>query len=173
MKLLIGLTLFMIAALAQAAGSEILEMKIRLIAPHAKNVSEIANAVAECQVKDDLVLAVIKIESDFKIDAVNNRSNDYGLMQVNEYHVKKKKLNRVSLLIDVKYNIKEGCKILNWFVNSYKGDESIARYNCGTGRRCVRILSVKNYVRKVKKIVDRLQRFDEDNLMSGIYEVAK
>lgn len=55
----------------------------------------------------DIVLAVIFIESDFKVNAVNRKTKDYGLSQQNDkYHLARYKL--VSKILDaekIRYNI--------------------------------------------------------------------
>ena len=113
--------------------------------------TQIARSVRKCGLDENLVLAIIKTESDFVNGAVNRRSKDFGLMQVNEYHIKISRLDRVRLTWDVDYNVMHGCRILGWFLSTYpKRSEAIGRYNCGTRVQCVRLRQVKRYVRRVQ-----------------------
>lgn len=116
----------------------------------------IGSAVNQCRVSTNLVLSIIKVESDFKINAFNPKSNDYGLMQINSVHVKREKMNIKLLLSNPFYNVKRGCKILSWFVKKYGVETGVARYNCGTRLSCVKFKSVKAYKRKVLGYKKRL-----------------
>lgn len=124
--------------------------------------TEIGEAVRKCGLDDNLVLAIIKTESDFINGAENKRSKDFGLMQVNEYHVEHSRLDRSRLLWDVSYNVMHGCRILSWFLKTYrKRSEAIGRYNCGTRKACVRLRKVKRYVRRVQFWYKKLKKIDK------------
>lgn len=119
---------------------------------------EIGTAVRKCGLEENLILAIIKVESDFSNGAFNKKSNDYGLMQVNEYHVLNSRLDRNRLLWDISYNVAQGCKVLSYFLTRYKVKrEAIARYNCGTRKKCIKLRSVKRYVKKVRFWYRRLE----------------
>jgi len=95
----------------------------------------------------DIVLTVIFIESDFKVNAVNRKTLDYGLSQQNDkYHLARYKL--VSKILDaekIRYNINNKYDIylnvlscfyyLDHCINQ-KGSKSqgVKKYN-GTGKR--------------------------------------
>lgn len=119
----------------------------------------IANAVRKCGLDQNLVLAIIKTESDFVNGALNKRSKDFGLMQVNDYHVQVSNLDRSRLRWDVEYNVAQGCRILSWFLRTYKiRKEAIARYNCGTRLQCVKLRQVRRYVRRVEFWYSKLKK---------------
>lgn len=80
-----------------------------------------------------LVAGIVALESEFKINAVNRKSKDYGLMQINKYNIKARGLNKARLLKDADYNLKFGTTILAEFKARYDSDW-ICRFNIGTTR---------------------------------------
>lgn len=78
-----------------------------------------------------LVAGIVALESEFKINAVNRRSKDYGLMQINKYNIRARGLNKARLLKDADYNLKFGTLILSEFKARYDSDW-VCRYNIGT-----------------------------------------
>ena len=107
-----------------------------------------------------LVTSILLVESGGKIDAYNERTKDYGLMQINEYHIKRG-LDKKRLLSDPDYSIKHGVRILAYF-KRFRGAEPqtwYCRYNVGTGKmikgrlkRCLR------YKRKVDRVYRKLRK---------------
>ena len=147
-----------------------LDKKIQSIAPHVKyrNRLKIARAVkGECvkryNLDANLVLSVIKVESDFRIDAYNKSSMDYGLMQVNHWHVSNRRLSVKKLLRSPRYNLRNGCLILHYFVTRYSFGDAISRYNCGTGKGCVNWKAVKRYRRMVLRNYKMLTKKELEN----------
>ena len=119
---------------------------------------ELKYALDFCVCDKNLVLAIMKVESDFVTDAVNHSAQDYGLMQINKWHVNRLALNRKKLLTNVFYNVNVGCSILNWFTSRYDMEEAIARYNGGTAKNIVKKKSVKRYVKKVMYWKNKLDK---------------
>lgn len=167
MKYLLWIILFLncvgLEAKSASSSALTLERKIKMLGVKRKlfYILELDKALHSCPVDSNLVLSIIRVESSFVVDAHNPKSNDYGLMQINEWHVKIKKLNRVRLLRDVQYNIKVGCKILKWFTDNYKLLEAVGRYNAGTARNATRSRAVRRYVRLVmeyKRLLDSLDK---------------
>lgn len=150
--------------LASPGNSEHLLNKISLIAPHTSSftAAKVAQGLQECKgLNENLVLAIIRVESNFKIGAVNRHSSDYGLMQVNDWHVRKKSLSTQKLLADASYNMKHGCDILRYFTTRYNNmDEAIKRYNCGTKASCVQWDGPKKYLKKVLTFKKKLDKMD-------------
>jgi soluble lytic murein transglycosylase-like protein len=99
----------------------------------------------------NILLAIAFVESSYKINAINFGSNDYGIMQVNQWHIDRSGWSKQKLLTDVFYAFDKGAKVFEWFYNKYPLDEAIARYNCGTRVNCPSWSKVKKYVAKVKK----------------------
>ena len=139
-----------------------LRRKIDLLRPGLSNqlVNKIAAGLKNCTANENLVLSIIKIESDFVVHAKNRRSNDYGLMQVNGYHIKRLGLDAERLLRDVDYNMQQGCLILDWFLLKYPLTEAIGRYNCGTRVGCHKWKHVRRYTEKVFTHYEKLQKVD-------------
>ena len=93
----------------------------------------IENARNSSYVSPALALAVAKVESNYKSDAISNKGA-IGIMQIMpltalmEFGIEKKKL------FDPKINIKIGVKFLDNLIKKYKGNISIAlsHYNGGS-----------------------------------------
>lgn len=136
--------------------------KIATLAPRISYSSkrQIRDSALRCSVGVNTVLAIIKIESDFIVGAFNNKSNDYGLMQINQWHVDQKGLSVKRLITDIEYNMRHGCTILGWFVEKYGLAEGVARYNCGTKRKCIEWKAVKRYRTKVLGVKADLDNMD-------------
>ena len=82
-----------------------------------------------------LFSAIIATESNYRVDAVNERTKDYGLTQISIGNVKAYKLSIKKLLTDVNYGLDAGAKILSWFKVKYAIKEPkfwFCRYNVGT-----------------------------------------
>jgi hypothetical protein len=67
---------------------------------------------AQCSIAWQVTLSVAFQESSLNIKAVNRKSGDYGLMQVNEANVRRYGLSRKRLMADERYAIEAGCAIL-------------------------------------------------------------
>jgi soluble lytic murein transglycosylase-like protein len=96
--------------------------------------------------------AIMSVESNYKLNAVNRHSNDYGIGQVSIYHIKRSKLSIRRLLTDLEYSIEQGMIIYKWFYKTYAKrslNESIGRYNCGTAPSCPNWKVVRRYIRLV------------------------
>ena len=135
--------------------------KIRSLSPtvSSSTILGVQSGLKSC--KDiNLTLAIIKVESDFRISAVNKHSNDYGIMQINDWHVKRYKYSRKKLISDIKYNMSIGCSILDELTRKHDLLESVSRYNCGYRRGCKDWTSVKKYVKRVLRYKRRLDLID-------------
>lgn len=107
-----------------------------------------------CKAPADITLAIIMTESSFKTNAYNKHTKDYGLMQINAFHVRKRKLSRERLLRDVTYNVMHGCQIFNWFYKTYPLNEAIMRYNVGTRKNAIKSKAAKRYLRNIYKYLN-------------------
>ena len=99
----------------------------------------------------NILQAIAFVESSYYLNAVNSRSKDYGLMQVNRFNIRAYGFNKKKLLTNLDYSVKAGTKVFKWFYDRYPLEEAIKRYNCGVRKQCVNYRSVKTYLRKVKK----------------------
>lgn len=87
-------------------------------------------------IEPSLYLAIVKVESNFQVDAYNLKTADYGLSQVNRKTAKRYRLDLVRLLKDPAYNANAGALILADFKRMYKHKEPktwMCRYNVGSG----------------------------------------
>ena len=102
------------------------------------SIDEIKKIVSEmCEkykVEENLVLAVIQVESNFKADVVS-KTGDYGLMQINKCnHEYFKKLLGVTDFLDPRQNIEVGVYILKDLIYNYKcetEEQLLMAYNRG------------------------------------------
>lgn len=116
----------------------------------------IENSAAMYGLSANLLAAIAAVESGYFVGAINSRTADYGIMQVNAHNIKALKLNKKRLLTDIQYSMDSGAKILAWFKKKYAKKELktwFCRYNWGTrsvksgvGKRIC-----NNYVQKVRK----------------------
>lgn len=104
-----------------------------------------------------LLRAVIKVESDFRPDAVS-RKGAVGLMQLTPDTAV---TLRVRDITDPLQNIRGGARQLRHLLNLYEGDLplALAAYNAGIhrvkGGRIPRIRETRRYVRKVLRYYER------------------
>lgn len=117
----------------------------------AKIAKAAVEAGSDFGIPSNLILAISFVESSYNVAAKNLRSNDFGIMQVNSWHIKRYKLNKKKLTTDLTYSFFWGTKVFSWFYKKYPLDEAIARYNCGTREKCPSWSSVRQYVKKIKK----------------------
>ncbi len=119
---------------------------------HASPISySAAKAADKFKVPVNIVLAIACVESHYKLNAVNPVSNDYGIMQVNQYHIDHAGVDKQRLLTDMDYSFEQGVKVFEWFYRKYPLDEAFMRYNCGTKPSCVKQERVKKYLKNIRK----------------------
>lgn len=93
-------------------------------------VVRVARAATERNIPAEIALGVVLKESQFNPQAVNRRSGDYGLMQVNYRWHQDKVANRQELL-DPDVNIDVGMSILRDYATRERGNwaRTLRRYN--------------------------------------------
>lgn len=100
------------------------------------------------------ILGIAIVESSLNQWAINTKTHDFGLMQVNQHNIRALKLDRNKLLNNIEYNIDSGARILSYFVRRYGELEGLCRYNVGTApvlkprqlKRCMEyIAKVQNW----------------------------
>lgn len=103
------------------------------------------------RVPANVITAIYMVESSYRLNAVNKRSDDFGIGQVNKWHIKHSKLNQDRLLTDLNYSVEQSILIFKWFYKTYPLEEAIPRYNCGVKKKCITWKSVKRYLRLVRR----------------------
>lgn len=99
------------------------------------------------------LLGIAIVESSLDQWSVNTKTQDYGLMQVNQHNIRALKLDRNKLLNNIEYNIDSGARILSYFVRRYGTLEGLCRYNVGTApvlkprqlKRCMEYVTKVQY----------------------------
>jgi soluble lytic murein transglycosylase-like protein len=94
----------------------------------AKSIYEVAGAF---KIEPKLLTAILAQESMFKVDAINIKSHDYGLAQINRKTAKLYKFDLKRLQADPKYAIWAAGVVLNDFHKMYghKEKDAWTRYN--------------------------------------------
>ena len=104
-------------------------------------------------VPPSVIASILSVESDYMLHAVNDRSNDYGIGQINDYNIKAYNLDKPRLVSDLDYSVWATLKIFSWFYHSWakKNIEiAVKSYNCGTNKACQNWSSVVSYYKKFK-----------------------
>lgn len=108
------------------------------------------------KIAPQLLMAISKVESNFKPDAINrantNGTFDFGVMQINSVHASKLGMKRWMALGDPCYNVYVGSWVLADCFRSYgRTDQGIGCYNVGTrkGKRFDQLRA--KYAKKVRK----------------------
>ena len=86
-------------------------------------------------VPEDVVFAVMEVESGFKHDVVS-RTNDYGLMQINRInHAEMERLFGYDNMLAPHQNVVSGIYILSTLYNKYETDAQVLMaYNMGESK---------------------------------------
>lgn len=86
-------------------------------------------------VPEDVVFAVMEVESGFQHDIVSG-TNDYGLMQINRInHAEMERLFGYDNMLDPHQNVVSGIYILSTLYNKYETDEQVLMaYNMGESK---------------------------------------
>ena len=103
------------------------------------------------KVPANVITAIFMVESSYRLNAMNRRSDDFGIGQVNKWHIKHSKLNKSRLLYDLNYSVEQSIVVFRWFYNTYPLDRAIMSYNAGTNPKIVNWVSVKQYLNLVKQ----------------------
>lgn len=114
----------------------------------------ILQASLKYKIQARLLSAIIMTESGYYVGAVNRRSNDYGICQINVANIKRMKLDKSRLLTDIKYSVEAGARVLAYFQGRYSHKEKYwyCRYNVGTRVLIGRLMrACQSYKRKVDR----------------------
>jgi len=137
----------------------LLRFKSRMLTSRFPRFSMILDSVYNRSIqynfKPELVLSIIKVESNFEPSAVSHRGA-YGLMQIN-LNVWEKELNiNKNIIFDIDYNINLGLQVLKRYYDETNGDlrRAIHLYNNGYKY---------NNLEYVKKVDTVLFTFSPDN----------
>lgn len=98
-----------------------------------------------------IMLGIWMHESAYKVNAVNHKSKDYGIGQINERTIKLYGIDKDRLLKDLDYSIYKSVKVFSWFYKNYPPKEAIKRYNVGTRPTAIQREEAKKYYKKVEK----------------------
>jgi hypothetical protein len=143
---------------------------------YALNVAKYTYIYSEVFNTDPILMqALFMKESSYDLSAINKLTNDYGIGQVNKFHIKADEIDKSRLTSDLDYSIKHSVRIFSWFYKKYPKEEAIKRYNCGTKKDCVKNKSVEDYYKKVLKFKKpvNVQNCKKLSKLSEYYELYK
>lgn len=87
---------------------------------YALELATLINQVAvEYNLKPYRLAAIIAQESGYKLNAVNTKSKDYGIAQINQKTIKAFEFDQHRLLTDLRYSIEAGAIVLSDFKRRY------------------------------------------------------
>ena len=138
-------------AYSRTTYEQILDNKPSINRSYAKRLAqEFDRAADKYKVPANVLAGIAMAESSYVLNAVNKGSNDYGIMQVNNYNIRAYKLDKARLLTDLSYSIDSGAMIFQWFYKTYREiSVVIRRYNCGVKKSCITWKGPRFYYKKV------------------------
>ena len=122
-------------------------------------VGELEKSCRKLGVNPFIMAAIFRVESNYKLNAINHNTKDFGIGQVNAYHIMHSKLDAYKLLYNIEYSTYHSVRIFSWFSKTYSMPEAVMRYNCGTRKACIELPQVKLYLKKVKRFLPKSKQF--------------
>jgi soluble lytic murein transglycosylase-like protein len=124
----------------------------------------IDEAARDYHVPADLLTAILAKESMFRLDAVNKRTKDYGIGQINLRTIKAYHFDMNRITLDLRYSIRASAQVLSWF-KRYKPHEAVwfCRYNVGTAK-----FTIQN-INSCVKYASGVQRYQFETLIAKEY----
>jgi soluble lytic murein transglycosylase-like protein len=154
MKKLIVLTFLINIAFGRTTLEQVKHNKPSISELKAVAIANTIDAAADkYKVPANVLAAIAMQESSYVLSAVNARSNDYGLMQINQYNIDAYGFDKLLLLTDLKYSVDAGAKVFAWFYKRYGLERAIRSYNGGTSKGVMKWKSTKYYWNRVKKFM--------------------
>lgn len=97
--------------------------------------------------------AILAVESQYELNAVNSKTLDYGVAQINHKTIERYGFDKQKLLTDLEYSVKAGAIVLSDFKKKYGDKEKdwYCRYNAGTNSLNKIQDKCDLYIKKVKK----------------------
>lgn len=153
-KLLLIFTLFFTYdVLARTTLEQILNNKPGINIQYAQKIAEACDRYADVhKVPANVLASIAMVESSYILNAVNSKSKDYGLMQINTFNIKAYKFSVYKLRTNIDYSVEAGAIVFKWFYKTYPTlEEAVKRYNAGTAKRATKWKGPVKYWKKVQK----------------------
>lgn len=114
----------------------------------------IYNISLKYNIKSNKLIAIFAQESMYKLNAVNHKTKDYSIGQINIKTINRYKFDKDRLLYDLDYAVECSAKVLSDLKKRYSHREKDywCRYNVGTGKQA----SIEN---KCKIYIDLVNRY--------------
>lgn len=153
MRTVFILFLFTFSAFGRTTLEQVKHNKPSIEHKFAVKISNLFDEMADkYKVPANVIAAIAMVESSYRLNAVNKRSKDFGIMQVNLYNIKAYNFDKQRLLNDVRYSIEAGVIVFQWFYKIYNtAEEAVKRYNAGTAKGATKWKGPINYWKKVQK----------------------
>lgn len=111
---------------------------------------QIRLACSKHKIPCEIFTAILIQESRLYVDAVNVKTQDYGIGQINVKTIKALGINQDRLTYDLIYSLDMSAKVLSWFYKTYRNETLwYCRYNTGTAAYNIIEASCLNYGSKV------------------------
>lgn len=141
------------------------QIKLSGVKADDKQIRELAYYIDKSALKygldSRLLTSIIAHESMFKVDAVNYKTQDYGIGQINVKTIKAYKFDKRRILTDAAYSIDCAAKVLSWFKRyESKSTNWYCRYNVGTGK-----FTIIN-INRCLKYVEAVQLYQFETLIA-------
>jgi soluble lytic murein transglycosylase-like protein len=102
----------------------------------------------------ELFTAVLIQESRLHVDAINLKTHDYGIGQINIKTIKRLNLDQSKLTSDTAYSIDAAALVLKYFYKHYKHETLwYGRYNAGTSHSLRTQKAINLYSLKVQQYI--------------------
>lgn len=91
----------------------------------------------EFNIKPKRLAAILAQESRYKLDAINKKTKDYGIAQINHKTIDRYGFDKERLLTDLEYSVKAGAIVLADLKKGFahKEEDYWCRYNAGTAHK--------------------------------------
>lgn len=136
-----------------ATFSQIVRNKPNIDPTYAQTLSsEIVRVAKRYGIRSDIYTAILMQESGYDLKAINKRSHDYGIAQINKKTAAAFKLCPKKLTSDLSYSVEAGALVLSDFKNRWfkkEGYEYWSRYN--TSNKEKRLLYKQKVLRHFQK----------------------
>lgn len=145
------LLIISLPALSRTTYEQIRANKPNISSSYARRLAKAFDKLADkYKVPANVLAAIAMVESSYMLKAINKRSNDFGIMQINKYNIRAYRFSRNRLLTDLEYSIEAGFIVFKWFYKTYDTlEEAVKRYNGGTARGVTKWRGPRRYWKKV------------------------
>jgi hypothetical protein len=165
-RIILATVLVASSASAGVITNSIKELTPSIEAEEARKLAVVIESAANKHSVDWRVLvAILKQESNFNLEAVNYETRDYGIGQINYRNIKRLEISLAKLLTDLEYAVETTAKFIAENCNKYgkldysTGRKCYTRYHSFTpSQRDKYALLLKGHLNVIEKVVQNERR---------------